>query len=429
MNKEYLKKSVIYQAFIRNETEEGTIKAFIPMLDEIAKLGADILYVLPVQLIGTLGRKGKLGSPYAIRDYESINPELGTWEDYKELVEATHAHGMKFMQDIVFNHMAKDSVQIEKNPDFFYKDKTGKMGNKAGNWSDVTDLDHNCEELEEYLVSLLMNFKKMGVDGFRFDVASLIPASFYKKARKALGDEMIWLAENVDTPFIQYVRGLGFTANSNNELADAGFDLFYPYGSRFVFEMYAKSGWKKEYLDAFKAALAIEQANLPKEKYISMAIENHDRERIASYGSQSTVENLLAFSFFFKGPAFIYSGEEIGAAHRPSLFDKDLIDFKNKNKETRKFISKLVDLKHRDCNLSLLSSDFPIFDNDLLVVVNSFENGDREFGVFSFKGDEYCISSKEIPIGRYIDLLSGDEISISINDTLKFSKPLWLRKD
>lgn len=91
MNKAYLNKSVIYQAFIRNETKEGTFKAFLPYLKDIKDLGIDILYLLPVQKIGVKGRKGTLGSPYAIQDYEAINPELGTLDDYKELIDTAIA--------------------------------------------------------------------------------------------------------------------------------------------------------------------------------------------------------------------------------------------------------------------------------------------------------------------------------------------------
>ena len=120
-----LLKSVIYQVFIRNETKEGTFNALENKLEEIKEKGCDILYVMPISPIGEKGRKGTLGSPYAIKDYETINEEYGTLEDFKSLINKTHDLGMKIMMDIVFNHTSRDSVLIEKHEEFYYHDKDG----------------------------------------------------------------------------------------------------------------------------------------------------------------------------------------------------------------------------------------------------------------------------------------------------------------
>lgn len=428
MRKEALKRAVIYQTFIRNETKEGTFQAFRSRLSAIKELGADILYLLPVQKIGREGRKGTLGSPYAIEDYEAINPELGTWKDYEALIEEAHRLGLKIMQDIVYNHTSRDSKLLKEHPEWFYHNAEGKLGNKIGNWADVIDLDHRAEGLDDYLVDVLVKFKKMGVDGFRFDVATLIPLSFFHKARERLGEEMIFLAECVDTPFLLEARSLGFNADTNSELAEAGFDLFYPYGSRFAWDLYHESGLHPANLNAFKIALSLEEANLPKDKNVVMAIENHDRQRIASYSENPTViRNILAFSFFNKGPAFLYSGEEIGAKHLPSLFDKDTIDFNHPNEEIRSFIRTLITYKHRPEHETLLTSRYPFTNDPYLLGLNDFDGHPREYGLFAFDGKKHHATAEEVPAGEYLDHLSGKRIVVG-SEGIDFYEPMILKK-
>lgn len=73
-----LREKVIYSVFVRNHTKEGTFQALEGDLDRLAALGTDIIWLMPIHPIGEAGRKGTLGSPYAIRDFRGINPEYGT---------------------------------------------------------------------------------------------------------------------------------------------------------------------------------------------------------------------------------------------------------------------------------------------------------------------------------------------------------------
>ena len=92
-----LQKQVIYSVYVRNHTEEGTFRAVIGDLDRIRALGTDIIWFLPIHPIGVKGKKGSLGCPYANRDYRSVNPAYGTMADFRALVDAVHARGMKVM--------------------------------------------------------------------------------------------------------------------------------------------------------------------------------------------------------------------------------------------------------------------------------------------------------------------------------------------
>lgn len=83
-----LRKVQIYSIFVRNHTKKGTLKAIEPDLDRIKSLGTDYIWFLPIFPIGRKDRKGKLGSPYSIKDYRAIDPKMGTWQDFLHIVDA-----------------------------------------------------------------------------------------------------------------------------------------------------------------------------------------------------------------------------------------------------------------------------------------------------------------------------------------------------
>ena len=150
-----LQNQVIYSIYVRNHTPEGTFRAVIPDLDRIKALGTDIVWLLPIHPIGEKGKKGSLGCPYANRDYRAVNPAYGTMEDFRALVDAIHARGMKCMIDVVYNHTSPDSVLYAEHPEFFYRGADGRPGNKMGDWSDVIDLDYSNRALWDYQIESL----------------------------------------------------------------------------------------------------------------------------------------------------------------------------------------------------------------------------------------------------------------------------------
>lgn len=99
-----LRNQVLYSIYVRNYSEAGTFAAVQADLDRIKALGTDIIWLLPIHPTGEKHRKGTLGSPYAIRDYRAVNPEFGTLDDFRHLVDAIHDRGMKCIIDVVYNH-------------------------------------------------------------------------------------------------------------------------------------------------------------------------------------------------------------------------------------------------------------------------------------------------------------------------------------
>ena len=167
--------AVIYQCFVRQHGPHGTLADVTADIPRIAALGATVLYLMPIQPIGEVDRKGTLGSPYAIADYRAIDPALGTEEDFAALVAAAEQHGLRVMLDVVFNHTAKDSVLVAQHPEFFHQDDAGRPVSSVPAWSDIIDLKHEAPGLAEYLIDTLRGWVARGVRGFRCDVASLVP--------------------------------------------------------------------------------------------------------------------------------------------------------------------------------------------------------------------------------------------------------------
>lgn len=344
MDKLALKNQTIYQVYVRNYSAEGTFKAVEKDLPRIADLGVSIVYLLPIHPIGVVARKGALGSPYAIQDYKAINPELGTLADFQSLLQASHKRGLKVMMDIVFNHTARDAKWVKEHPDYYYY-KDGKLANRVGDWSDVADLLITKPEVEKALIDVLLYWTKMGVDGFRCDVAPLLPIEFWIRARKAVSavnPDMIWLSESVDPGFIQWLREENHTCMSDAQMYQA-FDILYDYDVFHALEGYfTKKNDLKKYL-----TLAAAQSYIYPKDYLKIHhLENHDTARAAKYiRDMNILKNMTAWSFFQNGVGFVYAGQETLNTKTPSLFEKDTIDLKVQDSEFYQFIKKMIALK------------------------------------------------------------------------------------
>lgn len=327
--------SIIYQIFPRNYSLEGTFKQITKDLKRIKDLGVDIIYLMPIHEIGIKNRKGTYGSPYAIKDYYSISPDLGSLSDLKELIDKTHDFGMKIILDMVFNHTSPDNVLLEKHEDYYFH-KNGKLGNRVGEWSDIVDLDTHKEETQNYLVDVLVYWNKQGIDGFRFDVASLIDINIFKKARQLLGKDVIFIAESVDTDFANYIKSQNDYIIDDNDLYPT-FDSLYNYNYLRNLERYWRSD---EPIDGF-----INQINNDGLNLRLLCLENHDVNRISSILNKEQLAHYLDFFSFIKGQVFLYAGQEYSNSHKPELFEKDPVDFSYRDLDVFKLYQKYIDIK------------------------------------------------------------------------------------
>ena len=402
-----LQKQVIYSVYVRAHTEEGTFLSIIPDLDRIKALGTDIIWFMPIHPIGVEGKKGSLGCPYANRDYRSVNPAYGTMEDFKTLAEEIHRRGMKCMIDVVYNHTSPDAVLLREHPEFYYRDENGNTGNKVGDWADVIDLDYSVPGLWDYQIESLCQWAKI-VDGFRCDVASFVPVSFWNMARsfvEKVRPGCIWLGETVHQSFGNLVRREGFGCSRDTEAYEA-FDMEYEYDIRESFDRYLRgevvlSHW----LDNMNFQEAVYPANYNKLRFL----ENHDQPRIcASVQSESDRDNYTAMLFFLKGTTLLYAGQEFSCEHTPSLFEREV--FPRNGRDISAYLRHLSDLKHTVLDADDAFESRADDEHDIAVLLRQNEKR-KKIGVFSLKSA--CAGVKvDAPDGRYENLIDGTTVTV-----------------
>lgn len=403
-----LRDAVIYSIYVRNHTKEGTFRAIEPDLDRIKELGTDIIWFMPIHPIGVVNKKGTLGCPYANRDYRAVNPEYGTMEDFRHLVDLIHQKDMKCIIDVVYNHTSPDSTLTKEHPEFFYRKENGEMGNRVGDWSDVVDLDYNNKELWKYQVESLKCWASI-VDGFRCDVASLVPLDFWNYAREEVAKvnpDCIWLAETIEYGFIKYCRSLGYKVASDCEMYTA-FDMEYDYDIWNTFREYLD---KKGTLSHYIERLNMQEAIYP-DNYIKMhCLENHDQPRIKSFVKDPVcLKNWTAFLYFQKGATLLYAGQEFENKYQPSLFEKDDISIQTGH-DLSGFMKRLYNIKKQ---VLPVDSDFEAMadDENGVVVATRVSGHHKIVGVFSMEGKEACI---KVPLedGEYINLVGKEKVTV-----------------
>lgn len=402
-----LRQAIIYSLYVRNFSEEGTFKAILPELDRIKALGTDVIWFLPFYPNGEIARKGTAGSPYAIRDYRTVDSHFGTLEDFDELVNQIHARDMKVMIDIVYNHTSPDSLLAQEHPEWFYHKEDGSFGNRVGDWSDIIDLDYAHRELWDYQIETLKLWVSRGVDGFRCDVAPLIPLEFWQEARaevEKIKPGTIWLSESIEPDFIKYMRSQGLTALSDGEIFQA-FDMAYDYDVRGLWVDYLEG---KLPLSAYVDRLNMQEVIFPA-NYIKLRnLENHDNRRAADFISdKAQLLQWTAFNYLQKGATLIYNGQEKQALTVPSLFEKDTIDWTGEDLSA--CLSKLAKIKKMipiDTDYQLVADD----ENDTVLLVHHSKT-QTIAAAFSFKGKESEVVV-DIPDGYYRNVMNGDEIAV-----------------
>ena len=337
----WLRQAVIYEVFTRNHSIEGTFANVADDLERIRQLGADIVWLMPIHPISADGRKGTHGSPYAIRNYRAISPDLGDEASLKRLIDKTHALGLKIMLDVVYHHTGRDANLTQEHPEWYLHDGNGNLSRKCEEWADVYDLDYAHQPLWDYLIGSLEKWSQLGIDGFRCDVAPLVPVEFWLAARQRLNrdKEVLWLAESVHPAFVKFIRDHGYLAHSDAELHQA-FDLTYDYDGRERLDLYFRG---EAPLKAYLDYLYVQETAYPQHALKLRFAENHDQPRIASLISSPTgLQNWTAFYLLLPGAALIYAGQEFGLAALPNLFEKDPVPWERGDQNFLAFFEKMV---------------------------------------------------------------------------------------
>jgi glycosidase len=375
--------AVLYEVNVRQFTETGTFNAFSKELPRLQDLGVDILWFMPIHPIGEKERKGSLGSYYAVKDYTATNPEFGSLEDFKSLVDKAHNMGFKVIIDWVANHTAPDHNWVSSNPDFYELNEEGEIFGPF-DWSDVAQLDFDNKALWEAMTAdMKFWLEEVNIDGFRCDVAGLVPVAFWEYAKQELieaKDDIWMLAENEDVP----------------ALMNTAFDANYGWGIHAMSNQIVKK--EKNAADLVRL-IKSQEAQFPNNSYAIQFTTNHDENSwngsvYERYGDAYNTMNSLMY--VLPGMPLIYSGQESGTDHRLEFFEKDPIKWNNYAMQS--YFKQLNEMKHsiKALNVGPNAGSFDIIPTSDTTNVLSFhrKNGDSEvFGLFNLSANETTTST------------------------------------
>ena len=332
----WLKNAVIYEVNIRQYTPQGTFNAFAKSLPRLKKLGVTILWLMPVNPISVKNRKGSLGSYYAVKNYKKINPEFGTLDDFKNLVNEAHQMGFKVIIDWVANHTGWDNSWIYSHPEWYKKDSTGAICSPDPDWTDVAGLNYAVVPMRRAMISAMKYWlKTTDIDGFRCDAAWGVPQDFWEEARASLDSikPVYMLAEDEDHP--------GFLKKAFES----------DYAWKFYHLMNDVAEGKKE-ASVFRTYFNHLGARYARGSFPMQFITNHDENSWTGTVRERLGKAADAFSvlyFTVPGIPLIYSGQEAGLSKRLRFFDKDTINWSDLSKQG--FYRSLIQLKTENAAL------------------------------------------------------------------------------
>jgi len=403
-----IQNSTIYEVNLRQYTPEGTFKAFTAQLPKLKELGVDILWFMPIHPIGKKNRKGTLGSYYSVQDYLAVNPEFGTLEDFKSLVRKAHDIGMYVLMDWVANHTAWDNPLAQQHPDWYTKDANGHFFPRVKDWTDVIDLDYRNPDLRNYMIEALKFWvNETDIDGYRCDVAGMVPLHFWQNVRRALDViKPVFMLAEWETPTL------------HNE----AFDMTYSWKLYRAFNAIAKGKKQGSVIDDL---LQKEKKEYPPTALRMRFTTNHDEnswngtvfERLGD-----GVEVFAVLTFTLPGMPLIYSGQEAGLNKRLAFFEKDVIPWREH--PFFALYQKLISLKKENPALwhgqnggayspvitSEANSVFAFIRSTIkqkILVVTNLSNATR---TFQLKGTDYA--------GDYTDMFTGEKSIISAETRL-----------
>jgi len=330
--------AAIYQVNVRQFSADGTLKAAQADLPRLKALGVDILWLMPLQPIGKLNRKGTLGSYYSISDYTAVNPEFGTLADARAYVRAAHALGLKVILDWVANHTAFDHPWTREHKDWYKLDARGEVFAVTFNagtpheehWSDVTQLDYDRPALRDAMIAAMQFWvREVDLDGFRCDVAGEVPTPFWERARREL----------------DAVKPMFMLAEADKiELHRSAFDMTYSWDLAALFH---QVGQGRAGAAELRDWAAREPHGYPPWAYRMRFTSNHDFNSWNGTDAELYGEAYLplaVLTFTLPGMPLVYNGQESRLTRRLEFFEKDPIAWKTH--ELAPFYAKLLALKH-----------------------------------------------------------------------------------
>jgi glycosidase len=398
----WLRQSVIYEAFARAYSADG-FQGITDKIPYLKKLGIDILWLMPINPVGQLNRKGELGSPYAVQDYYGINPEFGDAQDFKKLVQAAHNNGIRVIIDWVANHTAWDNAWIEQHPEWYTHDENGQIIPSNPDWTDTADLNYDNKELRQAMTKAMSYWiEEFDIDGFRCDVAALVPLDFWEETRpklQALKPELIMLSESEEK--MHHLKS---------------FDLTYEQYIRNALHKIAfEDGNKQDFREAYN----FQKYTFPHNSIRMHWLENHDQVRALEFFGENYIYPAAVVQFTLDGVPLIFMGQEFGDRNWlnwQSLFDPVQLDWQNFDDKMFSHYQQLVKLRKQ--HTALTSSNLEMLDcgdaRTIAYLRSSEEEDERILVLTNFSETESRVDLNCIELqnkAKFLDLINREVIA------------------
>jgi cyclomaltodextrinase / maltogenic alpha-amylase / neopullulanase len=401
---DWVRRGTIYEINVRQFSAEGSFNAVTAQLPRLGALGVDILWLMPIHPIGELHRKGTLGSYYAAKDYLGVNPEFGTEQDLRDLINAAHARGMKVILDWVPNHVSPDNPLTTTHPHFFWRDAQGNLTPPHGtDWTDVVQFDFDAPGLLDYQTDVLLHWvNNYGVDGFRCDVAWGLPTPFWNEVTRrvrAARPDVFFLAE-AELPQHQV----------------AAFHVSYGFDLHHAMNAVAQG---KKTASGLDDALAKFRAHFPRGSALMVFTSSHDENSWAGTEFErmgAGYEPFAVLTFLLDGVPMIYNGQEVGLDRRLEFFEKDPIVWPSETHPTTKLYQVLTRLRreHPALHTGAPMRRLDTTDNAALYVVERSAGARKVVGIFNLTEKPVRADLYDTALaGRWRDVFTGELVDLA----------------
>lgn len=326
---DWTRNMVLYEINVRQFSEEGTFAGVDRALPRLKDLGVNVLWFMPIYPIGELNHKGELGSYYSIKDYMGVNPEFGTFEEFKAMVAKAHEMGFHVILDWVGNHSAWDNPLAAEFPEWYAKDSLGNFVSPF-DWTDVIQFDYSADSLWDYMAGAMRYWvEEAGIDGYRCDFPGLVPEEFWFRASSELNaiKPVLMLAEDEDHSY----------------LLERAFDMNYAWAHHHLMNAVAGGQRRPSALDTM---MQYEMLRYDPESYRLRFMTNHDENSWNGTIDEKMGDAQKAFAaylFTIPGVPLLYNGQEADLDKRLEFFERDPIVWKET--ELLPFYTKLVHLR------------------------------------------------------------------------------------
>jgi alpha-glucosidase len=357
----------LYEVYVRSFMDsdgdgEGDLKGLASRLDYLTDLGVEALWLTPVF------PSPMFDSGYDVADYRGIDPRFGALEDFRALVEAAHARGLRIVLDQVYSHSSHqhpwfvESASSRDNPKadwYVWADAKpdgsppnnwlGRFGGIAWEWSPVRrqyylhnflieqpDLNLHNPEVQDEVLDIMRFWFDLGVDGLRLDVANFFMHDPALRDNPPAGRNEVPVnpyycqahvydrSRPENLPFLSRMRAVADAAGDRMLLAEIACDRQVERMAEYTTQGRLHTAYSFELLgpgpDGTKIAEAVLEAGAG-ESWPTWAFSNHDVTRVASrWGAEGSPDRIRLFQALLlslRGTVILYQGEELGLTHSP----------------------------------------------------------------------------------------------------------------